>query len=270
MNIVDLYYNAKSSVRDSVKTMRANIQFASLDKEIKTVVFTSVIPNEGKTTLACFLGISVAETGKKTVVVECDYRHPMITKNFELESEVEKNDGDDNHVNARLQQTRVENLWVLDMKTKVSNPIELISSESYVKMVKKLREDFDFVIFDTPPLGAFIDAAHIAAQADGTILVVKQGQVEKRAAKDVIQQLKKANATVIGAVINNVDIKKSGYYYNRYRYGYGYGYYRYYSNYYYSHRDDDGNIHRGHRGSHKHKHRKKNGLFKGFKRSEIR
>lgn len=247
MNIVDLYYKTKSAVRDSVKTMRANIQFASLDREIKTVAVTSVIPNEGKTTIACFLGISVAETGKKTVIVESDYRHPMVVKNFELDSKTEKAEGEGNHVNARIQQTSVENLWVLDMKTKVQNPVELISSDSFKKMVEKLRNDFDFVIFDTPPIGAFIDAAHIAAQVDGTIIVIKQGQVEKRAAKDVMQQLKKANATVIGAVINNVDIKKSGYYYNKYRYGYGY--YRYYSNYYYSHRDENGNI------THHHRHR---------------
>lgn len=264
MNVVELYYKTKSSVRDSVKTMRANIQFASLNRDIKTVAITSVIPNEGKTTLACFLGISVAETGKKTLIVEGDYRHPMVVKNFELESGTKKAKGKNKEVTPRIQKTSVENLWVLDMETKVSNPIELISSDSFRDMVEDLREDYDFVIFDTPPLGAFIDAAHIAAQADGTILVVKQGQVEKRAAKDVIQQLKKANAEVIGAVINNVDIKKSGYYYNRYRYGYGYGYYRYYSNYYYSHRDDDGNIsHRGHR----HRRRKKGGLFDKIKRS---
>jgi Mrp family chromosome partitioning ATPase len=109
-------------------------------------------------------------------------------------------------------------------------------------MVQKLRDDFDFVIFDTPPLGAFIDAAHIAALADGTILVIKQGQVERRAAKDVLKQLEKANANVIGAVINNVKIKKVGYYYN---------YYHYYSNKYYNQRDDRSKHHRRHS---KHRH----------------
>lgn len=227
--IVDLYYGTKTSLRDSVKTLRANIQFASLNKEIKTVALTSVIPSEGKTTLSCFLGISVAETGKRTCIVECDYRHPMVARNFDVESERISNTSGENKIDASLKKTSVENLWVLDMKCKVANPVELICSEAYSEMINKLREDFDFVIFDTPPLGAFIDAAHIAALADGTVLVIRQGQVEKRAAKDVLEQLKKANANVLGAVLNNVKVKKVSYYYN---------YYHYYTNRYYSQRDE--------------------------------
>ena len=228
--IVDLYYGTKTSLRDSVKTLRANIQFASLDKEIKTVALTSVIPSEGKTTLSCFLGISVAEAGKRTVIVECDYRHPMVAKNFGVDSERKKPDeSGDKKIDAALKKTEVENLWVLDMKCKVTNPVELICSEAYKNMVDKLKADFDFVIFDTPPLGAFIDAAHISTLADGTVLVIRQGQVEKRAAKDVLEQLKKANANVLGAVINNVKVKKVGYYYN---------YYHYYTSRYYSQRDN--------------------------------
>lgn len=227
--IVDLYYGTKTSLRDSVKTLRANIQFASLDKEIKTVALTSVIPSEGKTTLSCFLGISVAESGKKTVIVECDYRHPMVAKNFGVEGERTKPSPDgDKKIDAALKKTSVDNLWVLDMKCKVANPVELICSDAYKSMVEKLREDFDFVIFDTPPLGAFIDAAHISTLADGTVLVIRQGQVERRAAKDVLAQLKKANANILGAVINNVKVKKVGYYYN---------YYHYYTSRYYSQRD---------------------------------
>lgn len=228
--IVDLYYGTKTSLRDSVKTLRANIQFASLDKEIKTVALTSVIPSEGKTTLSCFLGISIAESGKKTVIVECDYRHPMVAKNFDVDGERTKPDkNSDKKIDAALKKTSVDNLWVLDMKCKITNPVELICSEAYANMVEKLKQDFDFVIFDTPPLGAFIDAAHISTLADGTVLVIRQGQVERRAAKDVIEQLKKANANILGAVINNVKVKKVGYYYN---------YYHYYTSRYYSQRDN--------------------------------
>lgn len=227
--IVDLYYGTKTSLRDSVKTLRANIQFASLNKEIKTLALTSVIPSEGKTTLSCFLGISIAEAGKKTVIVECDYRHPMVARNFGVEGERQKaSETDGKKIDASLKKTSVDNLWVLDMKCKINNPVELICSEAYTNMVQKLRNDFDFVIFDTPPLGAFIDAAHISTLADGTVLVIRQGQVERRAAKDVLEQLKKANANVLGAVINNVKVKKVGYYYN---------YYHYYTSRYYSNRD---------------------------------
>lgn len=228
-SIVDRYYNAPTELRDSIKTLRANISFASLDKGIKSVAFTSVVPSEGKTTTSCFLGIAMAEAEKKTLIVECDYRHPMVGRNFEIEATkglMNYLSGED-EIEDCVTPTEIADLYVLDTTTKIKNPVELISSPAFSEMVKVLRDKFDFIIYDTPPLGAFIDAAHISSQVDGAIIVIRQGQVDRRAAKEVIDQLKKANANIIGSVINAVEVKKSSYYYYHYYHNYRYGYGRY-------------------------------------------
>ncbi len=213
-NILSDYKTLDEGMLDSIKTLRTNIQFASISREIKTLTITSNIPNEGKSTIAMFLALAMAESNKKTLLVECDLRHTTLRKRMKLP----KNVGIINYLsgNVTLEEaitvTQVENLYFLDAEIKVPNPVEIISSDAFSKMIDDLRGMFDFVIFDTPPVGTFIDAALFAARTDGTVILVKPGTVDKKLFKKTYEQLSKANANIIGVVFNEVDKAHKSYY----------------------------------------------------------
>ncbi len=217
-NILSDYKTLDEGVLDSIKTLRTNIQFASISRPIKTITMTSSVPNEGKSTVATFLAIAMAENHKKTLLVECDLRHTTLRKRMKLP----KSGGIINYLsgNTTLEEaltvTAHENLYFLDAETRVPNPVEIISSEAFDNMVTKLKEMFDIIIFDTPPVGTFIDGALFAAKSDATIMLVKQGYVDKKLFRRSYEQLEKANANIIGVVFNQVEKVRSGYYYGKY------------------------------------------------------
>lgn len=215
-NIVDTYYQAKSSLREAVKTLRTNISFSGIDHDIQTIVITSPSARLGKTTVVSFLGIAYAETGKKVLLVDTDCRRPMMANIFRqrpqygmlqvLYGEVS--------IEEAAEESRQAGLYIMDCGGKITNPVEFINSKRFMAFVEEARTKFDIIIFDTPPLGTFIEAALLAAQADGTLIVIQPGKVQSGTAKDVVDQLKKANAHILGVVFNNVvNAKADGYYY---------------------------------------------------------
>lgn len=225
-NIFRLYENMQSDARNSIKTLMSNIQFASLSREqpIGTVVITSSIPNEGKSHISAFLAIAMAGTGKKVLLVDCDLRHASLRREMQLRRTV----GyvgylkGEHSLEQAVQQTEIENLYFLDAEARVPNPVEILGSKKFEDMIVALKESYDFIIFDTPPLSTFIDAALLSSKVDGTVLVVRSGAVDKRLLHSVQEQLTKANANLLGVVMNFVEKKKASYYY----------YYRYYRKYY--------------------------------------
>ncbi len=217
-NILSDYKALDEGMLDSIKTLRTNIQFASISREIKTITLTSNIPNEGKSTISTFLAVAMAEANKKTLLVECDLRHTTLRKRMKLT----RNAGIINYLSGNITLdeaitvTQIDNLYFLDAEVKVPNPVEIISSDAFAAMIAALREKFDYVIFDTPPVGTFIDAALFASKSDATIILLKPGSVDRKLFKKTYEQLSKANANVIGVVFNEVDKAHKGYYYGKY------------------------------------------------------
>ncbi|MDO4543695.1 MAG: CpsD/CapB family tyrosine-protein kinase [Clostridia bacterium] len=215
-NIVDTYYKSKASVREAVKTLRTNISFSGSDKEIKSIVITSPTARLGKTTVASFLSIAYAETGKKVLLVDTDCRRPMVANSFRQrpprgmlqvlyrEATVEE----------AAMETRQTGLYIMDCGGRITNPVEFVNSRRFRAFAEEAERNFDIVVYDTPPLGTFIEAALLAAHADGTLIVMQPGKVQSAVAKDIVDQLNKANAHILGVVFNNVlNIKSDGYYY---------------------------------------------------------
>ncbi len=217
-NILSDYKTLDEGMLDSIKTLRTNIEFASISRKIKTITLTSNIPNEGKSTIATFLAVAMAESNKKTLLVECDFRHTTLRKRMRLT----RNAGIINYLSGNVSMdeaitaTQIDNLYFLDAEIKVPNPVEIISSDAFSKMIEDLKEEFDYVIFDTPPVGTFIDAALFAARSDATIILLKPGAVDRKLFKKTYEQLTKANANIIGVVFNEVDKSHKGYYYGKY------------------------------------------------------
>lgn len=226
-NIFTDYRNLNGSALDAVKTVMTNMQFAAIsqDKELKSLTITSSIPNEGKSLISTFLSIALAENGKKVLLIDCDWRHPQIRKSMTMK----KGRGVVGYFSGMysfaeaVTPTEVRGLYILDCETKIPNPIEIINSENFSKLLSLAQESFDVVIVDTPPLNSFIDAALVAAKTDGTIVVVRSGVIDKKTIMGTIAQLEKANANVIGAVMNCVEKTAAPYYY----------YYKYYNHYNY-------------------------------------
>lgn len=219
-NIYD-FYKSEPSVQEAFRTLRTNIQFASVDKPIKTLLLTSAIPSEGKTTIALALAMSMAEAGKKTLLVEMDCRRPMLGNRLKLRPQY-------NWVNMLYSDisvsdvavpTKVKNLYFLDVEPQMTHLVEIISSTKFSTMLRSLQSEFESIIFDTPPLGAYIEAAVLSKKTDGVILVIGSGKVDVKKEQEVIAQLQKASANIIGVVLNGVK-------YNQTKYGY----YQYYKN----------------------------------------
>jgi len=204
--------------QDAFRTLRMNISFAGGDKDIQNVVVTSAIPNEGKTSVSIGLGVAMAEAGRRTLIVECDCRKPAVGNRLKIRPE--KTWLDILYHNVPIEEAVVETdcprLFFLDVEPGLVHSIELLSSHRFWRMVGSLQEQFGFIIFDTPPVGAFIDAAVLAEHADGTFMVINSGSKEVRLLRNSIEQLKKSGGNFLGVVLNKVKISRTSSYY---RYG---------------------------------------------------
>lgn len=205
-------------VQNAAKTLLANIRFASVDRPVKCIVLTSSVPNEGKSTVAYNLAQAIASSGKRTLIVECDMRRRSLADMIGararhgiyavLSGQVE--------LDEALVATSHRNLFFLDSEPHIPNPADILSSQRFRKLVAQMESDFDYVVIDTPPVGTFVDAAIIATLADATALVVRERFVKRAELQNAYDQLKKADANVIGVIMNMCEAESSEYYYAYY------------------------------------------------------
>lgn len=205
-------------LQNAVKTLAANIRFASVDNPVSTIVVTSSVPNEGKSTISIELARALAAGGKSVLLVECDLRRRSVANMIGthsrhgiyavLSSQVS--------LEEAMVETSQHGMCFLDCEPHIPNPVDILSSRRFQRFVEDLKRRFDYAIFDTPPLSAFVDASVIAAEADGTLLVVRQDFVKREELAAAYEQLKTANAHVLGAVLNYCETEKSEYYYSYY------------------------------------------------------
>ena len=226
-NIVLNFEKNEISVTDeSFKSLRANIQFCG--KDIHTIAVTSCLPNDGKSTISINLTRALALAGKKALFVDGDLRKSIIVKKYVDTtgiiglSELLSGQAELEDVKYR---TQIENFDIIFSGQYPANPAELLSSSAFEDFLATVKGEYDYIIIDTPPLGVVIDAAVVAGDCDGTVLVLSEGRIKASFAKSVMNQLEKSGAHILGAVINENEKTKS----NRVNYG---KYYKYYGKYY--------------------------------------
>ena len=206
---------------EAYNVLRTNIQFSGQD--VKVIALTSYGMNEGKTVLALHVGRSLAELGKRVLVIDADMRKSVMAgRNADAKgakglSEVLT--GQENLQNA-IYKTQYTNLHILFSGTYPPNPVELLNGKYFAKIINAVRDVYDYIIIDTPPLGMVIDAAVIAAKCDSAILVIGNTNVKYTQAQEVVSQLEKSGCNVLGVVLNNADNKRKGYYKKNSSYGY--------------------------------------------------
>ena len=217
------YDSLDRHVLEAVKILKSNIMFSAVDKPIQSLVITSSEAGAGKTTTSILLGIAMAEAGKKTLLVETDLRRPKLGNALGIRHEAGITNVllGEKHITEVICATPYQNLFFIDSGQLPPNPVELIGSQQFKKFMEFAQQEYDVVIYDTVPVGLFIEAALAAAQADGTVLVIGQGQADYRMAQDAKEQLERAHAKILGVVLNKVQQKNgSGYYYDRKYYDY--------------------------------------------------
>ena len=213
------YKDAKSPISESYRMLRTNLQYLNIDKQNKAIVVTSANKAEGKTTTLSNLAITIAQSGKKVVLVECDLRKPRIHKTFSVKNKL----GITNIIvgHKSLEEVinvieEIPNLSVMQAGPIPPNPAEVLESKAMKEMVEKLKQMYDIVLFDAPPVCSVTDAAILSTITDGVILVVSSGGANIDATKLAKGLLDKVGANILGVVLTKVDTSKTGAYYYYY------------------------------------------------------
>ena len=228
-------------IREAYKTLRTNVTFSLAGEgKSRVVVVTSSLQSEGKSTTAVNLALSFAEAGKKVLLVDCDMRRPKLGRLLNLSAPA----GLSNLLldPSLLEKPIIKEYSTIDVLLSGDippNPSELLGSERMKKLLDQMREKYDCIILDTPPINMVTDAVVLAPQTDGVLFVVRANQSERGAVIHAVDQLEYTQAKLLGFVLNGIDLekasygygkyryrkyKKYGYYGNRYGYGNGYGY----------------------------------------------
>lgn len=194
----------RSPASEAYRTLRTNLSFYSLDNPIRSLVVTSPAADEGKNSLVANLAVTMAQSGRRTVLVDCDLRRPSLHKLFDLNSEP----GLTNQILGEideipLQDTGVENLWLLASGPTPPNPADMLGTKRLDEIIARLVEQNDIVLFDAPPVIAVTDAAVLGVKADGALLVINAGKTRRDQAERAKELLEKANVRVIGAALAN-------------------------------------------------------------------
>lgn len=219
--------------REAFNSLRTNLQFCGDDTRV--IMLTSCTPNEGKSTVSIELARSLSEDGKKTILIDADLRKSVLVGRYRIHSDDEIY-GLSHYLSGQkrleevISRTDVEHFDMIVSGPTAPNPTELLGKAYFTKMLEVLRQKYDFVLIDCPPLGWVIDAAVIAPACDGAILVVESNAISYRYLQEVKKQLEMTSVRILGAVLNKVKVQSGGYY-NRYYAGHYKGYYNHYGKY---------------------------------------
>lgn len=205
----------RSPVSEQYRTIRTNLQFAMVDKELESLIVTSSGPEEGKSMTTANLSVVYAQQGKKVLLIDADLRKPTVHYTFRLDNLQGLSSilvGESTFEDA-ISSTDVENLDVISCGPIPPNPSELLGSKRMQAVLEQAKTLYDVVIFDTPPVLAVTDAQILANIVDGSLLVIRSNQTEYDAAEKAKELLQSASGKLLGTVLNDRDKKASNHYY---------------------------------------------------------
>lgn len=212
--------HSRSPVAEAYKTLRTNLQYAAFDSSLKSIIVTSCEPGEGKSLTSANLAITIAQNGKKVLLVDCDLRKPMQKRVFNIMAIKGLTNILAENIDYKevANDVKVDNLRVITSGPKPPNPAELLGSSKMEEFIHRATSENDIVILDTPPVLPVTDAIVLSRMVDGIIVVLRHGQTTIEAVDIVKRQFEKVGANVLGAVINAVPVNDDSYYYNYYEY----------------------------------------------------
>ena len=237
--------NPKSTISEAYRSLRTNVSFSSIEHG-PVILVTSAGPTEGKSITVANLGITLAQSGTKTLIIDCDLRKPRMHKIFNISgnergfTEMIANLGTDGS-RVTVKRTKIPNLDIVPCGKIPPNPSELLSSERTKLLLEALSKKYDKILIDSPPVNVVTDPVILSQIAGGIILIIRAGETGRDVVFRALEQLSDVNAHILGGVLNSVDLEKDSSYY-----------YSYYHNYYYHEKDDiEGSNGNGHGGQQK-------------------
>lgn len=206
---------------ESFRTLRTNIEFITSCNNIKAVAVTSARPGEGKTMTASLLASVMAQAGKKTILIDCDLRNPNVHKLFRIVNQ----SGLTNYLSGKItlsgaiSKGNIDNLYIMTSGIKPPNPVELMDSSSMRSLIKMLRNDYDLIILDTPPVGLVTDAQVLTQFTDTSLFVVSSGKTVKEEAIKAKEAIRQVGGNIMGILLNNAKLSSTYRGYSYYYYG---------------------------------------------------
>lgn len=207
---------------EAIKTLQTNIQFAG--KNTKVVMITSCFPNEGKSDIALSLAKEMAASGKRVLLLDADIRKSSFISRFRIQEKVY---GLSQYLSGQITpqdliyMTNYHNMNMIFSGPTAPNPTNLLGDEIFAMMMDTLRQHYDYILVDTPPISSVIDAAVVAQRCDGAIMVVESEAVSYRVVQKALAQIEKSGCSILGGVLNKVDTKRNKYYSSYYNKKYG-------------------------------------------------
>lgn len=208
--------NPKSSISENIRTIRTNLQFSSVGKEVKTILVTSSIPGEGKSFISSNLATAFAQTNKKVLLIDCDMRKGRVHTIFQ--KKVSKGlsnlliDKIDKKYKDYIMETAIPNLFLIPRGTMPPNPSELLNSDQTEKLISILKDQFDYIIFDGVPVNGLPDALIVSRLVDKVVIVSSMKYTPMDLLVETKKSLEQVGADIAGVVVNKVPQVKSEYY----------------------------------------------------------
>ena len=216
------YTNPKSPIAEAYRSIRTNIEFSNIDKNIKIITITSTQPNEGKSTVISNLAAAFANLeNKRVLIIDGDLRNPSVHKMFGVSNlngitDILLGEKD---VDKCLEKTKIKGLDILKVGKVPPNPSEMLQSNKMRNFIEVIKEYYDYVFIDAPPVGVVADASIISQYSDGVILLVGSNETDIDAAKVSKERLENVGANILGVVLNKFESEGSAYGYYGYYYG---------------------------------------------------
>ena len=209
------FSESKSIIAEQFRMIRTNIKYAMPDTDLKTILVTSTITGEGKSTNAANLGVVFAQEGKKVMIVDADMRKPTLHQTFGIFNTVGLSTilSKQDEFYRAIQETPIVGLHVIPSGPIPPNPAELLSSRTFSAFLEEMKKVYDMIIFDAPPLLSVTDAQILSHQCDGTLLIIHSGVVEKEDVVKAHSILNSSQAKILGVVLNQYKMPKNQKYY---------------------------------------------------------
>ncbi|MFC2679884.1 CpsD/CapB family tyrosine-protein kinase [Limosilactobacillus vaginalis] len=200
----------KSVIAEQFRTIRTNISFMGIDHPIKTLAFTSANISEGKSTVTDNIAVVWANAGKRVLLIDADLRRPTLHQTFNISNQqglttILTSDEAEMDITNMIKETEIDNLSILTSGPIPPNPAELLNSQRMQALIASMKDNYDVVVLDVPPILAVSDTQALVSHLDGVVLVIREGQTEKAGLKRSVELLKLAHANALGYVMNDVD-----------------------------------------------------------------